>query len=433
MTPEYSATIEYLFNLQKFGIKLGLDTIRSFLKEIDSPHRQYPVIHIAGTNGKGSTAAMVASLFQAAGYRVGLYSSPHLVDFRERIRINGNCISEEHVIALTERLRQIVHGAFTPTFFEFTTAMAFSYFAAEQVDIAVIEVGLGGRFDATNVVEPLATCITTIALDHEQHLGSTLEAIAYEKGGILKKGVPAVIGRMGAEAMRVFHTLSQDLASPLYVLEADFACKVTGPSGWEYSGLAQHYQNIQCPLIGTHQLDNAACALALAELASRQGFLITESHVQAGFESLRWAGRLEIAETQPLLVLDGAHNPAAAQVVADFIDSFRHDHPHSIVILVIGMMRDKDHQTVLSTLVPHVDRVIVTQPSLPRAATVKELNPLGHSAPEGWADIPKPSDALQYARTLASPHDLICVTGSLLLVGELTSHMRGESLSPLRD
>lgn len=433
MTTAYSATVEYLFTLQKFGIKLGLDSIGSLLAQIGSPHQRYPIIHIAGTNGKGSTAAMAASIFQAAGYRVGLYTSPHLIDFRERIRVDGVCISEEQVVELTTQLQQASIPPFVPTFFEFTTAMAFSYFAKARVDLGIIEVGLGGRFDATNVVTPIATCITTIALDHQQHLGKTLEAIAYEKGGILKQGIPVVIGRMSSEALTVLRTMGQERAVPVYVLEDDFACTASDGAGWEYSGLTRRFQKIFCPLVGTHQLDNAACAMALVEMAGRKGFVVTEPQVQSGFRSLQWAGRLEIAETQPLLVLDGAHNPAAAQVVADYLDSFRQGHPHSNIILVIGMMRDKDHQTVLSTLLPQVDRVIVTQPTLPRAATVKDLNPKGLSSTEGWDEIPSPSAALDYARALASPNDLICVTGSLMLVGEVTSYMRGDNLSPLRD
>ena len=433
MTTAYSATIDYLFTLQKFGIKLGLDTIRLLLDRIGRPHQRYPTIHIAGTNGKGSTAAMAASVFQAAGYRVGLYTSPHLIDFRERIQVNGVSISEERVVALTRRLQQAALPSLSPTFFEFTTAMAFSYFAEAGVDLGVIEVGLGGRFDATNVVTPFATCITTIGLDHQRHLGDSLESIAYEKGGILKPEIPLVVGRVGPEALGVLQGLCKEQVVPSYVLGRDFSCTTSEQGDVEYSGLTHVYQKISCPLVGTHQLDNAACALALVEIAGPRGFEVTEAQVQAGFGCLAWEGRLEIAETRPLLVLDGAHNPSASHVVADFLHSFRREHPEAKVIIVIGMMRDKDYQGIMAPLLTHADCIIVTQPLLPRAATVQELNPNGRTSTEGWYEVTNPSDALALARRLTSPDDLICVTGSLMLVGDIKSHLRGCNVSPLRD
>lgn len=210
----YSETVAFLYGLQLHGVKLGLETIRALLTRVGEPHRRYPVIHIGGTNGKGSTAALTASVLQAADYRVGLYTSPHLIDFRERIRVGGAMIPEARVSAIVEALRAASAPDLAPTFFEFTTALAFLYFAEEQVDVAVLEVGLGGRFDATNVVEPLATAITTIGLDHEAYLGSTFEAIAFEKAGIMKPAIPVVIGRIGGPARQVIEAEASARRAP---------------------------------------------------------------------------------------------------------------------------------------------------------------------------------------------------------------------------
>ncbi|HEU5406584.1 MAG TPA: Mur ligase family protein, partial [Nitrospira sp.] len=220
----YSSVIEYLFALQKHGIKLGLETMRILLDRIGNPHRSLRVLHIGGTNGKGSTAAMVASVLQRSGRRVGLYTSPHLIEFRERIRVNGRMIAERQVEELIARLRAALQDNLEPTFFEMTTALAFLYFAESEVDVAVLEVGLGGRFDATNVVEqPLASAITTIGLDHQEYLGHTEEAIAFEKGGIIKPYVPIVTGRMGREAEQVLRRIARDRSAPLWQLGRDFA------------------------------------------------------------------------------------------------------------------------------------------------------------------------------------------------------------------
>src|SRR5690349_11178739 len=218
----YSASLQFLYNLQTHGIKLGLDTIEALLDRVGRPHLRYPTLHIGGTNGKGSTAAMAASMLQAAGHRVGLYTSPHLVDFRERIRIDGRLIPMEAVVDWTERLRAAMPDTPAPTFFEFTTAMAFGYFADMQVEVAVIDVGMGGRFDATNVVTPLATAITNVTLDHEAYLGRTVPAIAFEKAGIIKPHVPVVVGRVSQDAWRVLEQAAVSHTASIYRWGAAF-------------------------------------------------------------------------------------------------------------------------------------------------------------------------------------------------------------------
>lgn len=428
----YSATVQFLYGLQQHGIKLGLETIRALLTRVGEPHRRYPVLHIGGTNGKGSTSALVASILQAAGYRVGLYTSPHLIDFRERIRVDGAMIPEGRVSEVVESLRAAAAPDLTPTFFEFTTALAVQYFAECLVDVAVLEVGLGGRFDATNVVEPLVAAITTIGLDHEAYLGSTLDAIAYEKAGIIKQGVPLVIGRIDASPRRVIEDRALVQVAPVYGLGREFRCDGASTADCDYAGMAARYEHLACPLRGRFQLDNLACALALVELAGDRGLAVTETAVRIGLQQVAWEGRLETVGDAPTVMLDGAHNPAAAVVLAEYLAEWRRARPTARVSLILGMMRDKHPREFLAPLLPLIDRLILTQADLPRASTGADLRDLlRDSAP--FAEVAAtPADALACAKRSASPSDLICVTGSLMLVGEVKALLRGCSLSPVR-
>ncbi len=426
----YSESITFLYGLQRHGIRLGLDPVREVLSALGHPETRYPSLHIGGTNGKGSTAAMAAAVLQAAGHRVGLYTSPHLIDFRERIRINGVPIAEAAVSALTDRLRRATAADTTLTFFEFTTAMAFAHFADCAVDVAVVEVGMGGRFDATNVVTPLASAITNVALDHQEFLGDTVEAIAFEKAGIIKPGIPVVAGRLAPEAARVIETAARGWSAPLSRLGGEFRTQ-GDPQAFEFQGTHGSYRGLVCGLAGRHQLENAACALALLELGRAQ-VPYSDAAVRTGLRDVQWPGRLEIVEQDPLIVLDGAHNPAAAEVVAAYLHEFRQAHPSARVVLAVGMLRDKDRRSVLRTLLPLADEVVLTQAQHPRAATVQELRAALPAAGPCVHDTSTGAEALTVARRLAAPGDLICATGSLMLVGELKASLGRCELSPLR-
>lgn len=428
----YPASLAFLYGLQQHGIKLGLDSITALLASLGNPQDRYRAIHIGGTNGKGSAAAMAASVLQAAGYRVGLYTSPHLVDFRERIRINGDSISEDSVARLTEHLRHAMGKAASPTFFEFTTALAFQHFAESEVEIAVAEVGLGGRFDATNTLLPMVSVITNVALDHQDYLGESLSAIAFEKAGIIKRGVPVVAGRLSQEVAEVIEQVAADRRAPLYRLARDFRTAGDPLTGFHYEGLRWSYRDLSCPLAGLHQLDNVACALAALEAASEPGLPVSEQAIRAGLRATQWEGRLEVVERHPTLLLDGAHNPAAAEVVAAYLAAHRLAYPVSRIILVIGMMRDKDRRGFLHLLMPLADELVLTQAQIPRAASAQELASLLDEKAGVVRVAAHPADALALARKLASSEDLICVTGSLLLVGEVKALLRGCGLSPIR-
>ena len=428
----YLSAVTFLYRLQQHGIKLGLETMTALMGRLGMPQTKYRTLHIAGTNGKGSTAAMTAAILQAAGYRVGLYTSPHLVEFRERIRVNGEMIAESQVTQLTEQLQSVCHPDLFPTFFEYTTAMAFQHFADSGVDVAVVEVGLGGRFDATNVVTPVACAVTTISLDHQEYLGTTISSIAFEKAGIIKQGVPVVLGRLDDDAWQTIRQVAQERQAPVFRLHEDFRTEGEGPAQFSYRGLGAQYDGLTCALEGRHQLDNAACALALLEAASPQGIAVTAEAVRAGLHVVDWAGRLEVVDHRPTILLDGAHNPGAAKVLADYLTQSARSHPGRPVVLVLGMMRDKDHRGFVEPLRGLVDEVVLTQADLPRSSTAQELRAsLDGLLPHPHV-MPSLSDAMALARRLATLDGLVCVTGSLMLVGECKAWLRGCGLSPLR-
>ncbi|MBH0208525.1 MAG: bifunctional folylpolyglutamate synthase/dihydrofolate synthase [Nitrospira sp.] len=429
----YASVIEYLYGLQKHGIKLGLETMRLLLNRVGNPHASLRVLHVGGTNGKGSTASMAAAVLHCAGRRVGLYTSPHLVDFRERIRVNGQMIPEDRVEALLARLRAVLADDLHPTFFEMTTALAFLHFAESAVDVAVLEVGLGGRFDATNVVEqPLACAITTIGMDHQEYLGHTEAAIAFEKGGIIKPRVPVVVGRMGPNAEQVLAYIAKERVAPLWRLGREFSLERDRTGRLVYRGATHVIEDVECGLAGCHQWDNAACGLALLEAAEQGGIPMDREAALEGLRTVAWEGRLETVDEEPKVILDGAHNPAAADVLARYLTDYAVQHPASRIILVWGMMRDKDHRGFITPLLPVISEIVLTQAALSRSATVHELR----AALDEWSgpvlETTLPTDAVTLARSRAKSHDLICIAGSLMLLGDIKAAMRGCDLSPVR-
>ncbi|HMS85419.1 MAG TPA: folylpolyglutamate synthase/dihydrofolate synthase family protein [Nitrospira sp.] len=429
----YSSVIEYLYGLQKHGIKLGLETMRLLLNRVGNPHASLQVLHIGGTNGKGSTASMTAAVLHCSGRHVGLYTSPHLVDFRERILVNGQMIPEARVEALLAQLRTVLADDLHPTFFEMTTALALLHFAESAVDVAVLEVGLGGRFDATNVVEqPLATAITTIGMDHQEYLGTTEEAIAFEKGGIIKPGVPVVIGRMRSEAEQVLSHIARERSAPLWRLGHDFCLERETAGRLVYRGRTHVIEGVTCGLVGCHQWDNAACALALLEAAGQRGITINKRAVLEGLRTVSWEGRLETIDEAPNVVLDGAHNPAAADVLARYLTDYAIQHPASRIIFIWGMMRDKDHRGFIAPLLPVISEIILTEAALARSATVHELRAALHEWPGPVLEAILPMDAVTLGRSRAGSQDLICIAGSLMLLGDIKAAMRGCGLSPIR-
>lgn len=411
---DYPRALEWLYRRQRFGIKMDLEGIRALLDELGRPEGGLPAFHITGSNGKGSVAAFVASCLQAAGHKTGLYTSPHLVSFCERIQVQGEAIAQEDVGSLVARVKRAVEALearrIVPTFFETVTAMAFLHFQMVKVDAAVIEVGLGGRLDATNVCKPVASVITNIGLEHTDRLGTSLQAIAREKAGILREGVPAVTAAR-REALDVVAQEAKRVKAPLKVVRRPESVEET----LEGTRFKLNYKgepiDVQTRLLGMHQAENAA--LALACLESQSKFAIDRNQVTQGLANASWPGRLEIVDRDPIALLDGAHNAPAMETLADFLGR---QFPDGDVAACIGILRDKAASKMLDTLASRVRRIIVTQPANERAIGANEL---GRLVPEGpvVSIVEEPGQAL---RELYQGGNERCklVTGSLFLVGE---------------
>ena len=427
----YQSALDALYQLQRFGINLGLDAITSLLSSIGNPHRNFHTVHITGTNGKGSTAAILASILHAAGHCTGLYTSPHLIDFSERIQVNGRPISHEQVEALIDQITTSHPTSVTRTFFEFVTAMAFLHFAKTNIEIGIIEVGMGGRFDATNVLEPLVTMITNVERDHQQHLGNTIEAIATEKCGIIQSNTPTVLGNVSSEALNVVHTICAKHHSPLVRFGVEFQAHESTPDRFDFHGRESSYSNLHCALMGRHQVENAACALAAIERLRDAGMTIGEDSIRQGLRAVRWSGRLERVAKHPTVLLDGAHNPAAAAALAEFLAEYQRIHSGKI-ILVIGMQKDKDITSFFNPLLPLAHAVILTHSAHTQSASAEELAAHLPGRPERLTYAASAEEAMMNAHSAAMREDTICVTGSLLLVGEVKAHVEGASFSPVR-
>jgi dihydrofolate synthase/folylpolyglutamate synthase len=437
----YQETIDYLFGLQKHGIKFGLSNSIQLMGLMGDPQRRFHSVHIAGTNGKGSTAAFLASMLRAAGYRVGLYTSPHLVSFTERIRINGVPVTEERVVGLAERVRARYEnvrfaegGPLTPTFFEVTTAMAFTCFAEERVDIAVVEAGMGGRLDSTNVVDPLVSVITNIDLEHTEFLGTTVVMIASEKAGIIKPGVPVVTGAVQPEVLAVIEQQARLAGSPVFRMPQDFGAEqaTAGPEQeFDYRGIFARLPRLRIVMLGRHQVDNACIALAAAECIGKAGMKIPEAALRAGLADAVWEGRLERVARSPDIYLDGAHNPASAQVLADALRDLKRSYRR--MVLVVGILKDKDYRGILDRLVPLADRVVVTRPNYSRALDTASLAAEISTLNSDVASTGSVAEAIDLARRETARDDFIIITGSLYTVGDARAAFRpGEGPGMLR-
>ncbi len=415
--PDYDAAVNFLCRLQKVGIKFGLNRTENLLERLGNPHCRFRSIHIAGTNGKGSTAAMLSSILTNHGFRVGLYTSPHLVRFTERFRINDQEAPTDKIFKVFQDVMEVVSGDEWPTFFEAVTAMAFHYFAQEGVDWAVIETGMGGRLDATNVIHPDVAVITNVAMDHQEFLGATLSAIAREKAGIVKEATPVVTAVRQPVVQSTLKTTCLKKRAPLFRYGIHFRSRRNGPQRFHYHGLSHSWSDLSLGLLGEHQYINASMALAALEILESHGAIPLDGKaVEAGLLSVRWPGRLEILETNPLVVLDGAHNPHGAESLRTALMSL---FPYRRLHLVMGIMGDKDIRGIFRRLLPLAETAIFTRPRYGRAADPENLRRLASPLIKKIYVIPKPGDAIAQAKSLASPDDAICITGSLYFAGEV--------------
>jgi dihydrofolate synthase/folylpolyglutamate synthase len=416
--------------------KFGLGNISILAAGLGSPHLSIPCAHIAGTNGKGSTAAMLESILRAAGLRTGLYTSPHLERINERIRINGLNISDEEFAAAWTRVRRSIESlmasgklAAHPTFFECVTAMAFAGFAAQAVEFAVYEVGLGGRLDATNIVEPKVAVITSIDFDHENFLGHSIEEIAAEKAGIIKQGAWVVSSVERPEARAVIARRCTELGARLFDVDDVWRMKDVQAFEGMYtavvSALDAGRNLVLAPALpGRFQLRNALAAASAAKLLSERGFAVDDDAIMRGIATVQWPGRLERLSEGPVVYLDGTHNPAGARALAQF---WEENFQGRRIFLVYGAMRDKAVDEIAGLLFPRADCVILTEPRQPRAVSAALLEEITGHLSKRTIVIRDPAEALERAISFASPEDAVFSTGSLYLVGDLRSYWNTRS------
>jgi dihydrofolate synthase/folylpolyglutamate synthase len=404
----------YLASLNVDVMHFGLKAISDLLSRLNNPQNSYKTILIAGTNGKGSTAAMTASILQSAGYKTGLYTSPHLIDIRERIAINGKQISRPDFGRIVADVKkEIVQPV---TYFEVLTAAAFLYFKTRKVDIAVLEVGLGGRLDATNVSRPLISVITNIGHDHMAYLGNTLSAIAREKAGIIKQNGICLTAAKQKKVLNIFADVCRKRRAMLYRQGVDIKIKKQKDGSLKYHGLQQQINNLSIPLQGRHQLENAALALAVIELIAKNGFSVDNSAIRAGLKNTHWEARLEVLQKNPLFVLDGAHNPAGIDTLCR---ALKKDFTYRRMILLFGALADKDYRRMLQKIAPFAQKIILTQLWAKRAVPVKDIHTVLKKMGYRATVTQNVLQAIERALALAGKKDLICAAGSLYLAGEV--------------
>jgi dihydrofolate synthase / folylpolyglutamate synthase len=423
MTPAESR--DYLGQLQHFGIKLGLENIAGLCAALGNPQNRFLSLHIAGTNGKGSVSAMLDGIMRRHGLKTGLYTSPHLVRVEERIRVDGKMIPprrfRERLTGLKEVIdRLMAEGklVYHPTYFEVVTALAFLEFAERQVDVAVLEVGMGGRFDATNVVRPLVSVITTIAKDHERHLGSTIRQIAFEKAGIIKPGIPVVCGVRGGEALREIKRIARERGAPVTEVfgpgRSLEARKARDGYRFVYEGEGGRYTFVP-GLAGRHQGANAATAIAAAEVLSRVWRPLGKGKILEAVRETRWEGRLETVRRRPLVLLDGAHNPeGVAALVAHIREVIGRP-----VVLVFAAMKDKDLRTMTRLLFPAASTIVLTRVPYKRSAEPEELLAAAPPLKVPFFLEPDTRKAVDLALTLSGGRVPVVIAGSLFLIGEV--------------
>ena len=438
---QYQATLEYLYGFVDYSLtrvsrlaaaKFDLERMRSFLEYLGHPERAYPILHIAGTKGKGSVAALCASALQAGGYRVGLYTSPHLQDYAERIQVDGQPIPHAGLLQLVDEIRPYLDQGTELTTFEITTALAFLYFARQGATAVVAEVGLGGRLDATNVALPKVSVITSLSYDHMAILGDTLAKIAGEKAGIIKQQVPVVSAPQQAEAQQVVEQVAAQHLAPLVQVGRDYLFKALDHSldgqrlrVWAAAG--GEAVDLFIPLLGAHQVENAAVAYAALQVAKTQGLPLSQQATQQGFAAASWPGRFEILSRRPPLVIDSAHNRDSAQKLRQALDDYFPGWP---VVLLFGASEDKDIAGMFDILLPRVQQVIVTRSFHPRAIDPARLVEWvqGYGRPVQVIDAVEA--ALPQALHLAGDSALVLATGSIFVAAAVRDSWYNGLASP---
>ncbi len=418
----YNEAIDYINNINMFGSKHELKRIKNLLNRLNNPQDKLKIIHIAGTNGKGSTCAMLESILINSGYNIGLYTSPHLIKYNERFRINKVDINDEEFANLASKvafecLQMVNLGEEHPTIFEFLTAMAFCYFYYNNIDIAIIEVGLGGRYDATNIISsPILSIITSIGIDHVEYLGDTLEKISMEKAGIIKNNCPTVLYFQSDNVYNIIKTICNKKNSKLYYTDSEIIISHQDLYKTIFSIKTNYYNydSIILNMIGEYQIYNSATVLLAIEALRDVGINISKSNVLDGLNQVYWKGRMEVISTNPYIILDGAHNIDGIKMLSEYIKKYLRNN----ITLIIGLLKDKEYQNILDILIPLVKNVIITQPNSTRALNVNTIKDnIKYNLPiYTETEIYK---ALTIAKEITKPKEIILCVGSLYLIGEL--------------
>jgi dihydrofolate synthase/folylpolyglutamate synthase len=424
----YEQCLKYLERIQNLGIKFGLDNVRTVLASLGNPHKTYPSILIAGSNGKGSVCAFLARILSLQGFSVGLFTSPHLMRVEERIRVDDQLIPQEHFCSTLTRLKEEIDKLIgqkklvsPPTYFELMTCLAFPYFLEARIDLAIMEVGMGGRFDATNVGIPLVSVITTISNEHQKFLGQKLSQIAFEKAGIIKPGVPVVSGVRNKEAKKIIEQRAAELNAPFLDAFPDKSSFVHHKTDKNYTFeymIGEDKYMFSPSLFGEHQGRNAAVAVAAAEELNRNWRKVDKKYILKGLETTRWAGRMEIVSEKPLIILDGAHNEEGALALKNYIVDFI-DAP---VILVFAVMRDKKIEKIADILFPLAGRIILTRFPYFKAADPEDIQKKVPQFKDRIHVEPDVRKAALLAEQISGPQGVVVMAGSLFLIGEVKKH-----------
>lgn len=422
--------IEYLNNFSKFktdgGFKPGLERVQAVLNRVGNPEKKVKIIHVAGTNGKGSTSVIIANILKHAGYQVGFYSSPHLQSFNERFRLNGKPITDQDLEMIIEMIKPAIAEVEKDpilgrlSYFEVLTIIAFAYYAQKRADALVLEVGLGGRLDATNVAVPLAAVITSIGYDHTEYLGNTLGEIAFEKAGIIKEGIPVITGVLNQEALAAIKRQADLKAAPLFTPLSNTSFeRIEENLRFQKVNLrydSQVYDDLKIALLGDHQIRNAVVALKALDVVKTEFSQIDEAAIRQGLQQVRWPGRLELVKERPPVLIDGAHNLQGIVALAEFLGRIRDQYDN--LYLVVSVLKDKDVQAMIKTVTPIASEIIFTQNHSLRASKAKDMAQILVGSEVKLQIIADFTDAITEVIKKATAEDLICITGSLYTIAE---------------
>ncbi|WP_294343846.1 folylpolyglutamate synthase/dihydrofolate synthase family protein [uncultured Clostridium sp.] len=419
----YRETMDYIHNTAKFGMNFGLKRTKRLLEYLGSPHEKLKCIHIAGTNGKGSTSAMVAEILKESGYKVGLYTSPFLEEFEERIQINSVNIPKEKLCSVIEKVSKAVdkvskEGLGDPTEFEIITAAMFLYYYEENIDIAVVEVGLGGRLDSTNILDPMLTVITSISYDHVGILGTTLKEIATEKAGIIKEGVPLVLYPVEEEAREAIVSVAKmkncEINSVAYN-DAEFIKIIEEEK--MYQVVRYNNEEYKLALLGTHQVINFSVVMKIVESLRKLGYTISNENVKNALKNVVWKGRMEVVANKPYILLDGAHNLGGIEKLKESLHKYFN---YSKLILIIGILGDKDVEHMLEKIIPSAEEIITVTPNSPRAMSATELkSKIERITSKKVSSFDRYEEAFGYAKDISNEDDMILICGSLYMIGDM--------------